>query len=84
MASRDLASYRIRCQANILKVWSSMEVKMEEIRRDLLKVIHYAMLLLHFDEHYGKPINDQWKHLNALIMKLRLVVMKLSDKTLTF
>jgi len=21
----------------------------------LLKVIHYAMLLLHFDEHYGKP-----------------------------
>ena len=31
-----------------------MVVRKEEIKR-LDKVIHYAMLLLHFDEHYGKP-----------------------------
>jgi type VI protein secretion system component VasF len=26
-------------------------------KRDLLKVIHYAMLLLHFDGHYSRKDN---------------------------
>ena len=53
MASRDLASDF--CQANILKYGSRYGSKEGRNKRDLLKVIHYAMLLLHFDEHYGKP-----------------------------
>ena len=53
MASRDLAS--AFCQANILKYGSRYGSKDGRNKRDLLKVIHYAMLLLHFDEHYGKP-----------------------------
>ena len=53
MASRDLAS--TFCQANILKYGSRYGSKDGRNKRDLLKVIHYAMLLLHFDEHYGKP-----------------------------
>ena len=32
-----------------------MEAKMVKIKKDLMKVIHYAMLLLHFDGHYGEP-----------------------------
>ena len=24
-------------------------------QKDLMKVIHYAMLLFHFDGHYGEP-----------------------------
>ena len=53
MASRDLASDF--CQANILKYGSLYGSKDGRNKGDLLKVIHYAMLLLHFDEHYGKP-----------------------------
>ena len=53
MASRDLAS--TFCQANILKYGSRYGSKDGRNKKDLLKVIHYAMLLLHFDEHYGKP-----------------------------
>ena len=53
MASRDLASHF--CQANILKYGSRYGSKDGRNKKDLMKVIHYAMLLLHFDEHYGKP-----------------------------
>ena len=53
MASRDLASSF--CQSNILKYGSRYGSKDGKNKKDLLKVIHYAMLLLHFDEHYGKP-----------------------------
>ena len=53
MASRDLASDF--CQSNILKYGSRYGSKEGRNKKDLLKVIHYAMLLLHFDEHYGKP-----------------------------
>ena len=53
MASRDLASDF--CQANILKYGSRYGSKDGRNKKDLLKVIHYAMLLLHFDEHFGKP-----------------------------
>ena len=53
MASRDLASSF--CQSNILKYGSRYGSKDGRNKKDLLKVIHYAMLLLHFDGHYGKP-----------------------------
>ena len=53
MASRDLAPDF--CQANILKYGSRYGSKDGRNKKDLLKVIHYAMLLLHFDDHYGKP-----------------------------
>ena len=53
MASRDLAS--AFCQSNIIKYGSRYGSKDGKSKKDLLKVIHYAMLLLHFDEHYGKP-----------------------------
>ena len=53
MASRDLATDF--CQANILKYGSRYGSKDGKNKKDLLKVIHYAMLLLHFDEHYGNP-----------------------------
>ena len=53
MASRDVASDF--CQANILKYGSRYGSKDGKNKKDLMKVIHYAMLLLHFDEHYGKP-----------------------------
>jgi len=53
MASKDLAS--AFCQANILKYGSRYGNKDGKNKKDLLKVIHYAMLLLHFDEHYSKP-----------------------------
>ena len=53
MASRDLAS--AFCQANVIKYASRYGSKEGKNKRDLQKVIHYAMLLLHFDEHYGKP-----------------------------
>ena len=53
MASRDLAPDF--CQANILKYGSRYGSKDGRSKKDLLKVIHYAMLLLHFDDHYGKP-----------------------------
>ena len=53
MAARDIASQF--CQANILKYGSRYGSKDGRNKKDLLKVIHYAMLLLHFDGHYGKP-----------------------------
>ena len=53
MATRDLAS--AVCQSNIIKYGSRYGSKDGKSKKDLLKVIHYAMLLLHFDEHYGKP-----------------------------
>jgi len=59
MAARDIAAQF--CQANILKYGSRYGSKDGRNKTDLLKVIHYAMLLLHFDGHYGKesmPTND--------------------------
>ena len=53
MAARSLASGF--CQSNILKYGSRYGSKDGKNKKDLMKVIHYAMLLLHFDEHYGKP-----------------------------
>ena len=53
MAAKELASGF--CQANILKYGSRYGNKDGKNTKDLMKVIHYAMLLLHFDWHYGKP-----------------------------
>ena len=53
MAARDIASGF--CQANILKYGSRYGSKDGRNKTDLLKVVHYAMLLLHFDGHYGEP-----------------------------
>ena len=53
MASKELAA--AFCQANILKYGSRYGNKDGKNKKDLMKVIHYAMLLLHFDGHYGKP-----------------------------
>ena len=53
MAAKELASGF--CQANILKYGSRYGNKDGNNTKDLMKVIHYAMLLLHFDGHYGKP-----------------------------
>ena len=53
MAARDIASHF--CQANILKYGSRYGSKDGRNKTDLHKVIHYAMLLLHFDGHYGEP-----------------------------
>ena len=53
MAARDIATGF--CQANILKYGSRYGSKNGKNKTDLLKVIHYAMLLLHFDGHYGEP-----------------------------
>ena len=53
MASKDLAASF--CQANILKYGSRYGNKDGKNQKDLMKVIHYAMLLLHFDGHYGEP-----------------------------
>ena len=53
MAAKELASGF--CQANILKYGSRYGNKDGNNKKDLMKVIHYAMLLLHFDGHYGKP-----------------------------
>ena len=53
MASKELASGF--CQANILKYGSRYGHKDGKNKKDLMKVIHYAMLLLHFDKHYGEP-----------------------------
>ena len=53
MAARDIAAQF--CQANILKYGSRYGSKDGKNKKDLMKVIHYAMLLLHFDGHYGKP-----------------------------
>ena len=53
MASKELAASF--CQANILKYGSRYGNKDGKNKKDLMKVIHYAMLLLHFDNHYGEP-----------------------------
>ena len=53
MAARDIAPQF--CQANILKYGSRYGSKDGKNKTDLHKVIHYAMLLLHFDGHYGEP-----------------------------
>ena len=53
MAARDIAAQF--CQANILKYGSRYGSKDGKNKKDLMKVIHYAMLLLHFDKHYGEP-----------------------------
>ena len=53
MAAKELASGF--CQANILKYGSRYGNKDGKNTKDLMKVIHYAMLLLHFDGHYCKP-----------------------------
>ena len=55
MAAKKLASPF--CQANILKYGSRYGDKEGLNKRDLLKVIHYAMLLLHFDGHYSRTQN---------------------------
>ena len=55
MAAKDLAPDF--CQANILKYGSRYGDKDGHNKRDLLKVIHYAMLLLHFDKHYSRTEN---------------------------
>jgi len=55
MAAKDLAPDF--CQANILKYGSRYGSKDGRNKRDLLKVIHYAMLLLHFDKHYTRVEN---------------------------
>jgi len=55
MAAKDLATHF--CQANILKYGSRYGDKDGRNKRDLLKVIHYAMLLLHFDGHYSRKDN---------------------------
>jgi len=55
MAAKGLAADF--CQANILKYGSRYGDKDGHNKRDLLKVIHYAMLLLHFDRHYSRTDN---------------------------
>ena len=46
------------CQANIIKYGSRYGDKDGKNKKDLLKVIHYAMLLLHFDDHYKSTNSD--------------------------
>lgn len=55
MAAKNLAAQF--CQCNILKYGSRYGEKEGRNKRDLLKVIHYAMLLLHFDGHYSRQDN---------------------------
>ena len=55
MAAKKLATGF--CQANILKYGSRYGDKDGRNKRDLMKVIHYAMLLLHFDKHYSRQEN---------------------------
>ena len=55
MAAKKLAASF--CQANILKYGSRYGDKDGRNKRDLMKVIHYAMLLLHFDGHYSRKDN---------------------------
>ena len=55
MAAKELAAGF--CQANIIKYGSRYGEKDGRNKRDLMKVIHYAMLLLHFDKHYTRKNN---------------------------
>ena len=62
MAAQELASGF--CQANILKYGSRYGSKEGKEKKDLMKVIHYAMLLLHFDEdlnHSKVGLNHKWQ-----------------------
>jgi len=55
IAAKDLAPDF--CQSNILKYGSRYGAKNGRNKIDVLKVIHYAMLLLHFDGHYTRKNN---------------------------
>jgi len=59
IAAKGLASGF--CQSNIIKYGTRYGDKDGKNKRDLLKVIHYAMLLLHFDDHY-KPTNSDFPY----------------------
>ena len=59
LAAKGLASGF--CQSNIIKYGSRYGDKVGKNKKDLLKVIHYAMLLLHFDDHY-KPVNTDFPY----------------------
>lgn len=50
MHRQDIAS--AFCKGNILKYAGRYGIKNGCEKKDLLKVIHYAILLLHFDGHY--------------------------------
>ena len=56
MAAKGLAS--AFCQSNIIKYGTRYGDKDGQNKKDLLKVIHYAMLLLHFDNHYKVTKSD--------------------------
>ena len=56
LAAKGLASGF--CQSNIIKYGSRYGDKDGNNKKDLLKVIHYAMLLLHFDDHYKSTNSD--------------------------
>jgi hypothetical protein len=56
LAAKELASPF--CQGNIIKYGSRYGSKDGKNKRDILKVIHYAMLLLHFDKHYKNTQSD--------------------------
>ena len=56
MAAKGLAS--AFCQSNIIKYGTRYGDKDGQNKKDLLKVIHYAMLLLHFDDHYKQTTSD--------------------------
>ena len=56
MAAKGLASGF--CQSNIIKYGTRYGDKDGQNKKDLLKVIHYAMLLLHFDDHYKPATSD--------------------------
>lgn len=56
MAAKGLAS--AFCQSNIIKYGTRYGDKDGQNKKDLLKVIHYAMLLLHFDDHYKPTTSD--------------------------
>ena len=56
MAAKGLAS--AFCQSNIIKYGTRYGDKDGNNKKDLLKVIHYAMLLLHFDDHYKPTTSD--------------------------
>lgn len=46
------------CQSNIIKYGTRYGDKDGKNKKDLLKVIHYAMLLLYFDDHYKVTKSD--------------------------
>lgn len=45
------------CQGNVIKYGSRYGKKSGRNKKDILKTIHYAMLLLHFDGHYTNHKN---------------------------